>query len=73
MIGPLLSPADSKAQIYEDVRNAATQSMTGIKRLKQLWTSEQTQRVFAQSRDSLARDQNLSRADEVPAFGWGGE
>ena len=70
MVAPLVRPGTSKAQIFADVRESAMKSTDDLKCLREKWTSEQTQALFARSRESLEKDANLSNAAGVAKYGW---
>ena len=73
IVAPLVRPATSKAQLFADVRKSAIQSTDDLKTFREQWTSEQTQQLFARSRQSLEKDGDLSKAVDVARYGWSSE
>ena len=65
-----MQPAASKAQMFADIKKAALVSTDNIKTFRDDWISEQTQALFARSKESLEKNADLTKAGDVPKFGW---
>lgn len=70
VVAPLLSRNASKAQIFAEVKKAALQSTDSLKSFREGWQSEQTQRILARSKESLQKDGELGKGNEVARYGW---
>ena len=65
-----MKPASSQAQMFADIRKLALQSQDNITTFREQWSSEQTQQLFARSRESLEKDSDLSKSRDVAKYGW---
>ncbi|EME41845.1 hypothetical protein DOTSEDRAFT_74041 [Dothistroma septosporum NZE10] len=71
IVTPLISRGTSKQQAFASLSTAAVSSATGVEALKDDWTSEAAQKLFAKSDESLKKDPDLSKAAYVQQAGWG--
>ncbi len=56
--------------MFAGVRKAAIKSADDMKDFRESWTSQQTQDLFARSRQSLSANSDLSKSAEVAKYGW---
>lgn len=70
LVAPLIRPNESKAQMYAEIKKAAVQSTDGLKTFRTDWTSEETQQLLERSKESLRKDGDLSKANDVAHYGW---
>jgi hypothetical protein len=70
IVAPLSQRGQDKAQLFANIKTAAVGAVDSVQALRQDWTSEQTQEIFSVTRASLEKDGDLSKASEVPRYGW---
>ena len=70
LVAPLVRAATSKAQLFADVRKSALQTTDNLNTFRDQWTSEQTHELFARSRQSVEKDGDLSKGEDVAKYGW---
>lgn len=70
LVAPLVQLATSKAQMFVEVRKAALHATESISAFRDDWSSEQTQQLFAKSKQSYEENGDLSKAGEVARYGW---
>ena len=70
MIEPMRRPVKDKAQLFVQVKTAAVQAVGDVEGLRNSWNSDETQSLLTKSRESLAKDSDLSKAANVPRYGW---
>lgn len=63
-------PVKDKAQLFVQVKTAAVQAMNDIQELRSSWTSQESQEMIIKSRESLQKDSDLSKAANIPHYGW---
>ena len=56
--------------MFVEIKKAAITSTSDIKRFQDDRNSEQTQTLFAKSKESAEKDNDLSKANDVPSYGW---
>ena len=56
--------------MFAEVRKSAAQSTADVKAFREQWTSEQTQQLFARSRQSAEKDADLTKSLDVAKWGW---
>jgi len=59
--------------MFAEIKKVALQSTTDLKTFRNDWTSEQTQQLLERGRESLQKDGELRKADEVARYGWSTE
>ncbi|KAF7192365.1 hypothetical protein HII31_06397 [Pseudocercospora fuligena] len=70
IVAPIQRQTRDKAQLFVETKTAAVQAVTDVQQLRTTWNSEQTQDIFAKTKDSFAKDGDLSKARNVPRWGW---
>ncbi|TKA66245.1 hypothetical protein B0A55_09598 [Friedmanniomyces simplex] len=70
LVAPLLQPDATRPQMFASVVKAAAGSTNDLKTLRGEWTAERTQQVLLHSKESLLKDGDLSKANEVARYGW---
>jgi hypothetical protein len=70
LVSPLIKPQTNKAQMFAEVKKTAVTSTSQLTAFRDGWNSEQTQQILTKAQASAQKDQNLSKAQEVAAFGW---
>nr|OQO15855.1 hypothetical protein B0A51_15275 [Rachicladosporium sp. CCFEE 5018] len=70
LIAPLTRAQSSKVQTFAELKKAAVSATTDLQTLRQTWTSERTQEVFAKAKESESSNDDLSREAEVTQYGW---
>ncbi|KAL1589110.1 hypothetical protein WHR41_01959 [Cladosporium halotolerans] len=70
LVSPLIKPQTSKAQLFADIKKSATTSTNQLASFRNDWNSEQTQQLLSKSRESEQKDPDMSKGQEVAAFGW---
>lgn len=56
--------------MFASIRKAAVTTTDDMKALRDKWSSEQTQQLFAKARESERADADLSKAWDLPRYGW---
>lgn len=56
--------------MFAEVRKSALQSTNDLRVFREQLTSEQTQQLFARSKQSLERDGDLAKSVDVAKWGW---
>jgi hypothetical protein len=56
--------------MFAEVKKTAVTSTSQLTAFRDDWNSEQTQQIFTKAQESERKDQDLSKAQEVAAFGW---
>ena len=56
--------------MFAEVKKTAVTSTSQLTAFRDDWNSEQTQQIFAKAQESEQEDQDLSKAQEIAAFGW---
>lgn len=56
--------------MFAEIKKSATTSTTQLASFRGNWSSEQTQQMLAKAHESEQKDRDLSRGQEVQAFGW---
>ncbi|RMY64568.1 hypothetical protein D0863_09734 [Hortaea werneckii] len=69
-VAPLLRTGTPRHQMHQESYKAAMKSTEDLKDFKTDWNSEQTQQTFARARESVQKDGDLSKANEVAKYGW---
>ncbi|KAK5692681.1 hypothetical protein LTR97_010995 [Elasticomyces elasticus] len=57
-------------QMFTNVKKAAVASSNDLKTLRESWASEETQQLLSRSKESLRKDGDLSKANDVARYGW---
>ncbi|KXS99516.1 hypothetical protein AC578_4264 [Pseudocercospora eumusae] len=70
IVAPIQRQTRDKAQLFVETKTAAVQAVTDVQQLRATWNSEQTQEIFAKTKDSFVKDGDLSKARNVPRWGW---
>lgn len=70
IVAPLSRRGRDKAQLFAEIKTAAVQSVQDVGTLRETWNSEQTKDLVARSKESFEKDGDLSKAAEVPRYGW---
>ncbi|KAM0720789.1 hypothetical protein Q7P37_003074 [Cladosporium fusiforme] len=70
LVAPLIKAQNSNAQMFAEIKKSTTTSTTQLTSFRENWTSEQTQQLLAKAHESEQKDRDLSKGQEVPAFGW---
>jgi hypothetical protein len=70
LVSPLIKPQTSKAHMFAEVKKTAVTSTSQLTAFRDDWNSEQTQQIFTKAQESERKDRDLSKAQEVAAFGW---
>lgn len=70
LVAPLVRPNAGKAQMFAEVKKSALQSTGDLKAFQESWASEQTQQLLARSKESLQKDHDLRKANDVARYGW---
>jgi hypothetical protein len=70
LVSPLIKPQSSKAHMFAEVKKTAVTSTSQLTAFRDDWNSEQTQQIFTKAQASEQKDRDLSKAQEVAAFGW---
>ncbi|KAI6876224.1 hypothetical protein KC343_g11865 [Hortaea werneckii] len=69
-VAPLLRTGTPRHQMHQESYKAAIKSTEDLKDVRADWNSEQTQQMFARARESVQKDGDLSKANEVAKYGW---
>ncbi|KAK4956517.1 hypothetical protein LTR10_006044 [Elasticomyces elasticus] len=69
-VTPLLHSDSSRQQMFTNVKKAAVASSNDLKTLRESWASEETQQLLSRSKESLRKDGDLSKANDVARYGW---
>ncbi|RMZ33697.1 hypothetical protein D0859_02138 [Hortaea werneckii] len=69
-VAPLLRTGTPRHQMHQGSYKAAVKSTEDLKDFRADWNSEQTQQMFARARESVQKDGDLSKANEVAKYGW---
>jgi hypothetical protein len=56
--------------MFAEVKKSAVTTTGQLTAFRNDWNSEQTQQVFTKAQESEQKDPDLSKAKEVPRFGW---
>jgi len=56
--------------MFAEVKKTAVTSTSQLTAFRNDWNSEQTQQIFTKAQESEQKDQDMSKAQEVAAFGW---
>lgn len=56
--------------MFADIKKFALHSTNSIKAFREDWKSEQTQQLFARSKDNFEKNGDLSKAGDVARYGW---
>jgi hypothetical protein len=70
MVEPMIRVGLSDAQRIEKLRGACVQASEGVTSLRKGMTDDQTQSIFKSTSESLEKDGDLSRARDVPFYGY---
>ena len=70
LVSPLIKPQTSKAQLFADIKAAATASTGQLSTFRNDWNSEKTQQMITKARESEKKDPDLSKGQGVANFGW---
>ncbi|KAF2718804.1 hypothetical protein K431DRAFT_203480, partial [Polychaeton citri CBS 116435] len=70
LVAPLIQPQQSRVHMFAEIKKAAIASTTDLKTFSDSWHSEQTQQLFTRAKESVGKDGDLSRAADVPVYGW---
>jgi hypothetical protein len=73
IVSPLTRRGTDNTQRFAQIRSAAVGSTADLQAFKQVWKSDETQKLLARSKESLQKDSDLSKAVNVPMWGWGEE
>lgn len=56
--------------MFAEVKKSAVTTTGQLAAFRDDWNSERTQQILAKAQESEQRDPDLSKAAEVPRFGW---
>lgn len=70
IVAPLLQPNRPKPKLFADIKEAALGATKELHAFRDSWNSEQTRNTLARSKESYRENSDLSRAVEVPRWGW---
>ena len=56
--------------MFAEVRKSALRSTEDLKTFRDQWNLEQTQQLYARSKQSLEKDGDLTKSLDVPKWGW---
>ena len=59
--------------MFAEVRKSTLRSTGDLKTFREQWSSEQTQQLFARSKQSLEKDGDLTKSLDVAKWGWSSE
>ncbi|CZT16253.1 uncharacterized protein RCC_02095 [Ramularia collo-cygni] len=71
IVSPLASTASDKATLFAATKDAALQSTSRLHTFRDDWNSQEIQNLFKEGKESLQKDTDLSKAGDVPKWGWG--
>lgn len=60
----------TKAHKFAEIQKSTRQSLGNLKTFREDCTSEAMQAIFTRSKESLQKDGDLSKANEVARYGW---
>ncbi|KAK3070715.1 hypothetical protein LTR53_009968 [Teratosphaeriaceae sp. CCFEE 6253] len=70
LVAPLLRSDISKPEMFASIKKVAIGSASDLRAFREDFTSDRTQGLLARSKESLQKDGDLSKANEVARYGW---
>ncbi|KAK1066533.1 hypothetical protein LTR12_001764 [Friedmanniomyces endolithicus] len=70
LVAPLLQQDTSRPQMFVTIKKAAAVATNDLRTFRDVLTSERTQRILSHSKESLLRDSDLTKANDVARYGW---
>ncbi|KAK0268467.1 hypothetical protein LTR35_015488 [Friedmanniomyces endolithicus] len=70
LVAPLLQQDTSRPRMFVNIKKAAAAATNELRTFREEWTSERTQRMLSHSKESLLKDGDLMKANDVARYGW---
>lgn len=70
LTGALAWPPATKTELFRQLRNDARLSAQRLNTFRDMYASDETQQLLAKARQSYSQDSDLTKANDVPAYGW---
>lgn len=63
-------PITNKPQAFAEIKKSAVGATDDMNKFRANWTSERTQELLNRSKESFAKDSDLTKANQVARWGW---